>query len=145
MKKIIIILIIILVILVSALIYIYTRPEIEVEAELGEQDELYVNGLNNPGLVVDGITPTRVQIHNIFFTVEECVKTYIQNATTNNNQILYNLLDYRYISENNITIDNINQLFISNEENHLNKTREVYSVSRSELQYLLCKTSIWTK
>ena len=145
MKKIIIILIIILVILVSALIYIYTRPEIEVEAELGKQDELYVNGLNNPGLVVDGIIPTRVQIDNIFFTVEECVKTYIQNATTNNNQILYNLLDYKYISENNITIDNINQLFISNEENHLNKTREVYSVSRCELQYLLCKTSIWTK
>ena len=133
MRKVIIILVIILVILITVLCYINISKKLETNYELELQEESCINGINNSGLVVDGLTPTKVELDNIFFTVEECIKTYIQNATSNNSQVLYELLDYKYIAENNITMDNVNQLFIGNESNYLNKTVEEYEISRRKL------------
>ena len=133
MKKIIIILIIILVILVSivgiVLVLNHSRnSEIRDEADLDQQ--YYLNGLNNPGLIIDGMLPEKVNIENIYFTVVQCIKEYLQFANENNNQALYSLLDYKYINEHNITQENVNQLFRDVSSN-INKTIEEYSVARS--------------
>ncbi len=133
MKKVIITLVTILVILIIVLCYINIKAKNEYDDELKLQEELYLNGINNPGLVINGLTPSEVKVDNIFFTVEECIKTYIKNATDNNNQILYSLLDYKYIDKNSVTIDNVSELFIKDESNHLNKTIEEYGISRSKL------------
>lgn len=133
MKKVIITLVTILVILIIVLCYINIKAKNEYDDELKLQEELYLNGINNPGLVINGLTPSEVKVDNIFFTVEECIKTYIKNATDNNNQILYSLLDYKYIDKNSVTIDNVSELFIKDESNHLNKTVEEYGISRSKL------------
>lgn len=133
MKKVIITLVTILVILIIVLCYIKIKAKNEYDDELKLQEELYLNGINNPGLVINGLTPSEVKVDNIFFTVEECIKTYIKNATDNNNQILYSLLDYKYIDKNSVTIDNVSELFIKDESNHLNKTIEEYGISRSKL------------
>lgn len=133
MKKVIITLVTILVILIIVLCYINIKAKNEYDDELKLQEELYLNGINNPGLVINGLTPSEVKVDNIFFTVEECIKTYIKNATDNNNQILYSLLDYKYIDKNSVTIDNVSKLFIKDESNHLNKTIEEYGISRSKL------------
>ena len=133
MKKVIITLVAILVILIIVLCYINIKAKNEYDDELKLQEELYLNGINNPGLVINGLTPSEVKVDNIFFTVEECIKTYIKNATDNNNQILYSLLDYKYIDKNSVTIDNVSELFIKDESNHLNKTIEEYGISRSKL------------
>lgn len=133
MKKVIITLVAILVILIIVLCYINIKAKNEYDDELKLQEELYLNGINNPGLVINGLTPSEVKVDNIFFTVEECIKTYIKNATDNNNQILYSLLDYKYIDKNSVTIDNVSELFIKDESNHLNKTVEEYGISRSKL------------
>lgn len=133
MKKVIITLVTILVILIIILCYINIKAKNEYDDELKIQEELYLNGINNPGLVINGLTPSQVRVDNIFFTVEECIKTYIKSATENNNQILYSLLDYKYIDKNSITIDNVSQLFIKDASNHLNKTVEEYGISRGRL------------
>lgn len=133
MKKVIITLVTILVILIIVLCYINIKAKNEYDDEMKLQEELYLNGINNPGLVINGLTPSEVKVDNIFFTVEECIKTYIKNATDNNNQILYSLLDYKYIDKNSVTIDNVSELFIKDESNHLNKTIEEYGISRSKL------------
>lgn len=133
MKKVIITLVTILVILIIVLCYINIKTKNKIDDELELQEKLYLNGINNPGLVIDGLTPSEVKVDNIFFTVEECIKTYIKNATGNNNQVLYSLLDYKYIDKNSITMDNVSQLFIEDESNHLNKTVEEYGISRSKL------------
>lgn len=133
MKKVIITLVTILVILIIVLCYINIKTKNKIDDELELQEKLYLNGINNPGLVIDGLTPSEVKVDNIFFTVEECIKTYIKNATGNNNQVLYSLLDYKYIDKNSITMDNVSQLFIEDESNHLNKTIEEYGISRSKL------------
>lgn len=133
MKKVIITLVTILVILIIVLCYINIKAKNEYDDKLKLQEELYLNAINNPGLVINGLTPSQVRVDNIFFTVEECIKTYIKNATENNNQILYSLLDYKYIDKNSITIDNVSQLFIKDESNHLNKTVEEYGISRGRL------------
>lgn len=133
MKKVIITLVTILVILIIILCYINIKAKNEYDDELKIQEELYLNGINNPGLVINGLTPSQVRVDNIFFTVEECIKTYIKSATENNNQILYSLLDYKYIDKNSITIDNVSQLFIKDASNNLNKTVEEYGISRGRL------------
>ncbi len=142
MKKIIIVLVIILVILITTVIYINYKANSEINDELRRQEEEYINGINNPGLAIDGVVPGEVKIDNIFFTVEECVKTYIQYAIDNNSQMLYALVDYKYIDEHNITEENVNQLFIRDTSNHINKTLEEYGISRTKLCYILCKTQI---
>ena len=133
MKKVIITLVTILVILIIVLCYINIKAKNEYDDKLKLQEELYLNAINNPGLVINGLTPSQVRVDNIFFTVEECIKTYIKNATENNNQILYSLLDYKYIDKNSITIDNVSQLFIKDASNNLNKTVEEYGISRGRL------------
>ena len=142
MKKVIITLVTILVILIIVLCYINIKAKNEYDDELKLQEELYLNGINNPGLVINGLTPSEVKVDNIFFTVEECVKTYIQYAIDNNSQMLYALVDYKYIDEHNITEENVNQLFIRDTSNHINKTLEEYGISRTKLCYILCKTQI---
>ena len=77
---------------IFALCYINIKAKNEYDDELKIQEELYLNGINNPGLVINGLTPSQVRVDNIFFTVEECIKTYIKSATENNNQILYLML-----------------------------------------------------
>ena len=77
MKKVIITLVTILVILIIVLCYINIKTKNKIDDELELQEKLYLNGINNPGLVIDGLTPSEVKVDNIFFTVEECIKTYI--------------------------------------------------------------------
>lgn len=73
----------------------------------------------------------KVNIENIYFTVEQCIKDYVQYAIDNNSQAIYALLDYKYIDEHNITVENVNQFFIDKPNSNINKTIEEYSIARS--------------
>lgn len=134
MKKIIIILIITLVVLISAVICIlilYNNSNIWKDENLIEQEEMYANGINNPGLSIDGEIPQKVKIDNIFFTVEGCIKNYIEYAVKSDSKAILALLDYKFEQSNNINEGNVNNYFITNVTGNTNKTKEMYGITRA--------------
>ena len=134
MKKIIIILIITLVILISAVICIlilYNNTNIGKDENLIKQEAMYANGINNPGLSIEGISPQKVKIENIFFTVEGCIKNYIEYATKSDSKSIVALLDYKFKETNSINEGNVNNYFITNVSGNSNKTKEIYGITRS--------------
>ena len=145
MKKTIIILIILLVILLGILLFIVFSRKLDIFNKLNEQEEAYLNGINNPGLMIDGVTPTKVTIDNIFFTTEGCIKEYIEYVTENNNEAIYSLIDYKYIDEKNITLENIGEYITKYTNSNISKTIEMYEVAGSKYYTYYAKHQLGTE
>lgn len=131
MKKVIMILIIIVIILsIGLLIVVKINSKVEPEKllEVQKERESYLNTINNPGLLVDGITPKRVTASNMFFTIEECAKQYIQYAIENNTKAIQSLLDEKYLEKEKLDIQKINTISKTYTKNNFNKTVEMYEI-----------------
>lgn len=121
-------LVIIILIIICLIISNKNRNEKE---KLELQEKLYKEGLENPGLVIDGAMPRKVYSVNIFFTVEGCVKTYIEYANEENRKAIYSLLDYKIIGENKLTENNIDNYFLKTKDLKINRAKEMYEVVRT--------------
>lgn len=121
-------LVIIILIIICLIISNKNRNEKE---KLELQEKLYKEGLENPGLVIDGAMPRKVSSANIFFTVEGCIKTYIEYANKENREAIYSLLDYKLIEENKLTESNIDNYFLKTKDLKINKAKEMYEVVRT--------------
>lgn len=133
MKKAIITLSILLIIVFSALlVLIFIKPGSKVDEELEIQEQEYLNGINNLGMLIQGEIPSKVINDNIYFTVEQCIKKYIEYVSSNNNVAIYSLLDYKYINEKNITQDNIKQYIVKYNNAKTSKIIEMYQLAGSK-------------
>lgn len=121
-----------LVIIILLIIFIISSNKNRNEKEKLElQEKLYKEGLENPGLVIDGTIPKEVNNTNIFFTVEGCIKTYIEYANKENKKAIYSLLDYKIIGENKLTENNIDNYFLKTMDLKINRAKEMYEVVRT--------------
>lgn len=129
MKKWIIIILIILIILIAIILILLnsfkSNPKVSKELEI--QEESYVMGKENLGLLKEGMLPSKVTSEHLFFTAEQCVKDYIKYINDNDTKAIYSLLDYKYIDENNIKESNVTEYIKKyNNNSKVNKTVEIY-------------------
>lgn len=71
-----------------------------------EEQEEYVNTIQNPGQIINGQKPQELKFENLYFTIDNCINEYL-NYMNNHNNIIYKLLDEEYIKENSITEENV--------------------------------------
>lgn len=130
-KKIIMTLIILIVfIILGIIIYIKSsNVSSEMNIELKEQENLYINLQNNPASVVNGKKPVKVKYANIYYTIFSLVEDYIKYVNEKNSQAVYNILDEEYINENNINLQNVVSIIkkYNNESNF--KVEDMYELS----------------
>ena len=73
--------IILIIILLIALLFILRNQNVnneEIAISEQEQDD-YVNTLNNPNLIINGLKPRETNNENIYLTVKNCIDTYMKN------------------------------------------------------------------
>lgn len=139
-KILIIIILLVILILMSTLLYIkYNKKNLdgnEVQIATSEYKDKTITILDN---------------RNMFFTVSSCVDRYIEYIVKKNNISLYSILDDKYITENNITKQNIwnyvdkfsnKQIFSAKEiykmeDDDYNNTFFVYGTIREEKENVM--------
>lgn len=143
MKKAIIILIILVIIIFGTLLLLITTQSNnkKVDENLEEQEQDYFYGINNPGLIIQGELPSEVTVENIFFTIEQCIKTYQEYVEKNNKVAIYSLLDYKYINENNIEQSNVEQ-FIEKYQEGTRKIIQMYQLAGTKYYTYYVKQKI---
>ena len=146
-KKYIIILIISLICIIIGIIIYLKNISVSSEAtkELKEQENAYINTLNNPATMVNGKKPELVTYGNIYYTVSSLIKNYMKYIDQGNIQAVYNILDEEYIKENNINIEDV--LFkidrYSNIEKY--KVEDMYELSGSRYTIYYVKGNLNNK
>lgn len=107
-KKLVITMMIILCILIIAtiVILVYSKNNSKENKELELQEQSYIDFLNNPGLVTNGLKPEELKTEATFFTIDGCIDKYLQYVNENNNKAVYNLLADQYIEDNGIKEEN---------------------------------------
>lgn len=106
--------------------------KIKMKRILKTEQQEYVKFLNNPASVVNNKSTEKIKTENLYFSIEEIVKQYIDNNKQRNVDYLYNVLDIDYIQKNNIeNNDNlINKIEIYKNESYVIK--EIYSLNGTE-------------
>lgn len=125
--NIIIIIVLIIIFLILAILFINTNPKKEYEPE---QTKAVVKEVE------------RVQNHNDFFTVANCVDKYITYLTTKEKDILYSYLDEEYRQKNGITKENIYSYINTLDDYYKFKAKEMYVCKLQDtiLQYYVYGT-----
>lgn len=149
MKRWIIILIILLIIVSGILItIIITNPNMEInkelQSELNTQEQEYIEGINNPGKITEGEVPKIVVNDNIYYTIDQCVKKYINYISEDNHTAIYSLLDNKYLNDNDIKQENIKDHITKYNVKDINKTLEMYEIAGVEYYTYYVKYKIGT-
>ena len=131
LKKYIMILIIFITFLIIFIVVYLKRNPDEVNEELKNQEDEYVNILNNPASIVNGKKPELVNYGNIYYTVDSLVKNYITHLNNNDKKEIYNILDKDYIQENNITEENVLLKIEQYSNIEKSKIKNIYELSGS--------------
>ena len=76
--KIIIVAIIIIIIILVLIISINSVNNGDKESELSQEQNEYLDSIENPGMVINGQKPTELKIDNMYFTIEACIKSYFE-------------------------------------------------------------------
>lgn len=74
-----------------------------------------------------------VNEYNNFFSVNNYINNYINNISKNNSELVYNLLDQKYLEKNNITKDNI--------FDNINNYPSNSSINISNMEYVKIKNN----
>lgn len=75
--------------------------------DLNNQEQEYIDSINNPGMIINGAKPQELKFDNIFFSIEECLQKYLEYVKNKNKDAVYSILDKQYIMDNNISKDNV--------------------------------------
>ena len=114
----------------------------EPQEDLTNQYLEHIDADNNPGLILNGVTPKKVNNENIYYTVEYCIKQYINDNKSKLQESVYNILNKDYIDQNNITIDNLfNKIAPITKEGNL-LIEEMYELSGVKYSYYYVKCNI---
>jgi len=100
-------LIILIVLLIAIMIGIKYNEKNRLRSILAEEQESYIDVMENPGKIIDGVVPKKLKNTNWFFTVKNCLNKYIEYINEDNSIAVYNLLDKEYIKNNNLTEKNV--------------------------------------
>ena len=79
----------------------------EPQEELTNQYLDHIDADNNPGLILNGLTPKKVNNENIYYTVENCIQQYMNYNKNQQVEAIYQMLNQDYIEKNNITQNNL--------------------------------------
>ncbi len=124
LKYIILIVVVLIIIIIVSLLLILNINE---SKSLEEQQNDYLDVINNPGYSIIGLKPEITKLDSVYFSIDACIEKMLTNAKLNNNEAILNLITKEKIEENHITKENVqNKLGIINIKTY--KTKEVYEL-----------------
>ena len=122
-KKIIIIIVSIVLFTLISILTVKIIEKISEKRILKKQQNDYIQILENPASVVNGKQTEKIKNENLYFSIVDIVKNYIDNNKQGNIDYLYNILDSEYISKNKI----------ENNEELLNKI-DIYKIDDFQIK-----------
>lgn len=106
-RKLLLLAIIVLVIIIIAIIVTMAVLNKNKEKDqLAEEQQSYLNTIENPGQIIDGLKPEEVQSESLYYMVNDCIKKFVSYLEKNNNTAIYNLLNKQYANNNNMSTNN---------------------------------------
>ena len=114
----------------------------EPQEDLTNQYLEHIDADNNPGLILNGVTPKKVNNENIYYTVENCIKQYINYNKNKQINAIYGILNKDYINENNITQDILFNIITPIEQEGKLLVEEMYELSGVQYSYYYIKCKI---
>lgn len=135
------ILIVLISIITLSLLIILNRNSVN-DTEPSKEFESYIKGLENPALVLNGVTAKKVSNENIFYTIENCINKYIEYNKNRQIDSLYGILNLEYINKRNITKENILTLLNSIEKSSNLDITEMYELVGAQYGYYYISCNI---
>lgn len=131
-KQISILILIIVIIILITIVLLKMLDSTTDDNELKNQEESYLYGVNNPGTIIDGVIPSKTKIPNIYFSIEKALFQYLEYVKNQEQVKIYGLLDYKYINENNINVNNVMNYVTKYNPNDKAEIQEMYEISGSK-------------
>lgn len=126
-KNIIILLVVLVIIIISIVLTLIIKnktPKEELERIQSETKDI------NEDISDD--KPVRTNRINTFYTIENCIKSYLQIVNSKDQTAVIKLLNKSYISENNITSENVFNYIVKNNNSEKYNTIEMYELNTLE-------------
>ena len=101
----------------------------ELAIQLAEEQFKYLYGQENPNILTSEKKPSLTNISNLYFTVDSCIKKYFLYLDLKKSEYLLPVLNEEYISNNNITKDNIFEKIEKYSNYDSYRTYEEYNLS----------------
>ena len=114
----------------------------------GSQEDLtnqyleHIDADNNPGFILNGLTPKKVNNENIYYTVENCIKQYINYNRNQEAEAVYQILNKDYIEKKNITQKNLFTIVTPIQQEGKLSIKEMYELSGVKYSYYYIKCRI---
>lgn len=114
----------------------------EPQEELTNQYLDHIDADNNPGLILNGLTPKKVNNENIYYTVENCIQQYMNYNKNQQVEAIYQMLNQDYIEKNNITQNNLFNIVAPIQQEGELSIKEMYELSGVQYSYYYIKCDI---
>ena len=131
MKKILkrsIIIIVVIVIILSIIVILLPKENQELE-EIKEEAEIQRNIKEKAGMIINGKKPSELKVENIFYTIDNEIRIYMNQVKNSEKTKVYNSLDKDYIAQNNVTEENV----LENIPNYIDvdkyRTKKIYELT----------------
>ncbi len=135
MKKILkssIIIIVVIAIILIIILILLPKENQELE-EIKKEAEMQRNIEENPGMIINGKKPSELKVENIFYTIDNELRIYMNQVNNSEKNKVYNLLDKDYIEKNNITEENVLEKIPNYIDIDTYKTKKIYELTGRNL------------
>ena len=139
---IIIIIIFIILCIIFLLLLLNKNAKQTEEGNLDEQYLEHIDADNNPGLILNGLTPKKVNNENIYYTVKNCLEQYIDYNKNQQSEAIYKVLNQDYILQHNITQTNLFSIITPITQTGTLIIEEMYELSGVQYSYYYIKCNI---
>lgn len=121
-----IVLIIISAIIIILIFMIKNQNNYQESNILKEEQEKFLNTLDNPAQSINGKKPEELKFESLYFTVDSCINKYIKYLIEQN-PLICKLIDEQYINENGINEQNVYDKIPT--YNNSYRTSQMYSIT----------------
>ena len=97
--------IILIIVLIAIIIHLFNKKENDPILQSERDEYLYYD--ENPAQIVNGRKPIRTRTINLYYTIEECVKSYLTMLKSNDTEVVISYLNEDFIKDNGINEQNV--------------------------------------
>lgn len=120
--------VILLIIIVAIIITMVVLNKNKDKNQLENEQQRYLNTIENPGQIIDGLKPEELKAESVYYTIDDCIKEFISRLEKNDSTAIYNLLNKQYVNNNNISINNaITKLSIKKYKDY--ESKKIYGIT----------------
>lgn len=114
----------------------------KMSVDLAKEQDMYLHTQNNPGAVINGLTPNKVNITGLYFSVDNCIKNYFITLNNKSSDIIITYLNEEYIGNNNINKQNVIEKLEKYNDYDSYRTYEMYTIGGLNYSYYYVKGRI---